>query len=425
MKIKDRFIGFLKNNWQLKLVSVLLAIVVWFLICEYVDPVTEKQIDNIKISLNYENSVPQSEGLGIMTTIDKTVSIKVSGSRDTIALMDRKKITASVDLSGVTRSGEYDLPIVIDFGRQNLELMDQSLDSVKVKFDIIESKPVNVKVEVNGSVPDGFSLKDPTVKPDDIINVKGPKAILDTIKEARVSITQEKFNVTRTFSKCQYEFLDENGEIVPKTFLTADEENVEVTVTVVQQKTIPLIVEIKNTGGGSANTSSTDSSSMDRALYDINITPKEVTVQGSSEVLENLNSISVGSYDVFSGETIVREESISSSLNGVTVVGDVTTAKVTITPYDLPTKTIMVNKISIENLPKDKKAEIQEKEVAVRVRGFAEDLEKLSAANVSLIADARQLVEGSNTVSVSVILPDDLKVGVFGEKKYEVTVVIS
>ena len=85
---KEKFIGFFRNNWQLKLLSLGLAIVSWFIICEYVDPDTDKMVNDIVIAVNYEDSIPQKAGLCLMTEVDDTVSVRVSGSRDTIALMN-------------------------------------------------------------------------------------------------------------------------------------------------------------------------------------------------------------------------------------------------------------------------------------------------------------------------------------------------
>ena len=57
--IKTKILGYIRNNWQLKLTSLLLAIIVWFLICEYVDPDTETYVSDIKIDVIYQDSVPQ------------------------------------------------------------------------------------------------------------------------------------------------------------------------------------------------------------------------------------------------------------------------------------------------------------------------------------------------------------------------------
>ena len=161
IKIKEflkefNLINLFRNNWQIKLLSVLLAFILWFFICEYVDPDTTTWASDINISVNYEGSVPQKENLGIMTVVDQKVDVRVSGSRDTIALMNRQKITATLDLSNVTKSGEYDLPVLIDLGNQNLTKVEQSIDTVRVRFDTNKVSNVKVNVKVEGKVPDGL-----------------------------------------------------------------------------------------------------------------------------------------------------------------------------------------------------------------------------------------------------------------------------
>ena len=217
IKIKEflkefSLINLFKNNWQIKLISILLAFVLWFVICEYVDPETTTWASDINISVNYEGSVPQKENLGIMTIVDQKVDVCVSGSRDTIALMNRQKITATLDLSNVTKSGEYDLPVLIDLGNQNITKVEQSIETVKVQFDTLKVSNIKVNVNIKGDVPEGLIREEPTIDSGDYLVVTGPTAIIDTIVSAEAEIKQESFKQTGTF-ECDYVFIDKDGAI--------------------------------------------------------------------------------------------------------------------------------------------------------------------------------------------------------------------
>ncbi len=411
-EIKEKIVSFFRDDWVLKLVSLLLAIFVWFLICEYVDPETDTTVSNIKIAVDYEDSVPQKEGLGIMTEVNETVTVRVSGSRDNIALMNIGKITASLDMGNVTHSGEYNLPVKVDLGGQNLKLIDQSLDTVKVQFDnnIVSSVKVNVKVV--GDVPKDHILEEPTML-NNFVTVTGPKAIVDTIVSAEVEIKQDLFEETNTFN-CSYIFVDQDGKEVAKTFLTTDLETVDVTVAVVKEKTVPFTVSIINSSGG-----------FDSSFCTATVEPDTITVTGSAEALENLNAIDLGVIDV-AERTENFETSIAVVLpNGVKNVENIETAKVLVKFNDVQTKTIQVRSLSLENLPKGTDAEIQEQSVSVKVRGIAEDLKKLNESDVSIVADVRSQVlpGGANRLNAVVVFPDDYKVGTIG--KYQITVVVS
>lgn len=410
--IKDKIVRFFRHNWQLKLISLLLAIVIWFMICEYVDPDTDTSVNNIKISVAYDGSVPQKEGLGIMTAIEDTVSVRVSGSRDTIALMNPNKITASLDLSNVTRSGEYDLPVKIDMGGQNLKLIEQSIDTVKVRFDTNIVSSVKVNVKVTGGVAEGHILEEPTML-NNFVTVTGPKAIVDTIASAEIEIVQETFLETNTFN-CSYTLVDQDGAVVPTTFLQTDVSTIDVTVTVVKEKTVPLKVSVINSSGG-----------MDSAFCAAKVEPENITITGNAELLDSINAIDLGVIDV-AEKTENFETSIAVVLpNGVKNINNVETVKVSVTFNDVQTKTVRVTNISLENLPKGTDAKISESSLTIKVRGIAEDVKKLKAENLSIVADVRNQVlpNGTNRLNAVVVFPDDLKVGTVG--KYQITVVVS
>lgn len=410
--IKEKLIGFFRNDWQLKVVSLLLAIIVWFAICEYVDPATETWVSDIKVSVDYEDSVPQKEGLGIMTAITQTVSVQVSGSRDTIALMNPNKITASLDMSKVTRSGEYDLPVKIDLGSQNLKLVQQTLDTVKVRFDKNVVSSVKVNVEVIGDVAEGFMLETPTML-NNFVTVTGPQAVVDTIVSADIVIQQDSFVETNTFS-CTYVFKNSEGNEVDKTFLQVDVETIDVTVAVVKEKTVPLTVSVVNSSGGTDSTFCT-----------AKVEPETIKITGNAEVLDAINAIDLGVIDV-AERTESFETSISVVLpNGVKNVDNIETVKVAVTFNDVQTKTIKVKNLSLQNLPDGTTASVQEDVLTVKIRGIAEDLKQLNDNNVSLVADVRNQVlpGGTNRLTAVAVFPDNLKVGAVG--KYQLTVVVS
>lgn len=417
IKIKEflkefSLINFFKNNWQIKLVSVLLAFVLWFVICEYVDPETTTWASDINISVNYEGSVPQKENLGIMTIVDQKVDVCVSGSRDTIALMNRQKITATLDLSNVTQSGEYDLPVLVDLGNQNLTKVEQSIETVKVRFDTNKVSNIKVNVKVEGNVPEGLIREDPIMLNNYIV-VTGPTSIVDTIVSAEVEIKQDSFVQTGNF-KCDYVFVDKNGAVVEKTFLIIDDKmkTLDITIPVVKEKLVPLTVEIINSSGGS-----------DSSFCTAEVMPKEIKILGSAETLASYNAISLGTIDV-AEKTENFETSMAIVLpNGVKNVDAVETAQVLVKFNDVQTRSFDVDKIELHNVPNGMKAKVSEKRLTIKVRGIAEDINKLNAKDITLVVDYAQAnsEKGTKRMNAMVVFPKDLKVGAIG--KYQLTVV--
>lgn len=416
MKIKEFFKGFnlinlFRNNWQIKLLSVFLALVLWFVICEYVDPETTTWASGISISVD-TNSIPKDANLGIMTVVDQTVDVQVSGSRDMIALMNRQKITAKLDVSKVTSSGEYELPVLIDLGNQKLTVVDKSIETVKVRFDNLVVSNVKINVKVEGDVPKGLIREEPIIKEGDYIVVKGPASIVNSIVSAEVNIKQDTFEKTGTFT-CDYVFVDKDNKVIEKTFLTVDNmETLTVEVPVVMEKMVPLTAEIINSSGGS-----------DSSFCTAVVEPKEIKISGSAETLGSYNAILLGTIDV-AEKSENFETSIALVLpNGVKNVDGIETAKISIQFNDIQTRSFEVSNIELQNVPNGIKAKISEKKLTIKVRGIAEDINKLNEKDIKLVVDYAQAnaAKGTKRMNAMVVFPKELKVGAVG--KYQLTVV--
>ena len=141
--------------------------------------------------------------------------------------------------------------------------------------------------------------------------------------------------------------------------------------------------------------------------------------------MDAINSIDLGVIDV-AEKTDDFETSLTVVLpNGVKNVNNVETAKATVQFNDVLTKTFKVEKIILENLPDGTEAKISEASVELKVRGLAEDINKLAAKDISIVVDAKNQVlpVGSNRLSAYAVYPENYNVGTVG--KYQLTVVVS
>ena len=402
----------LKNNWPLKLISVFLAIIVWFVIVQYVNPEDTRKIYDIKIQVNTEDSVPAGEGLVLVTDYSESLNLTYKASRDVISMLNTDKIVAYVDLSSATKSGEYNFPVKIDTGGQNIVILEQSVKEATLKFEKSATAQVKINVTAEGAVPEGYVKSDPVCVPS-VINIEGPESKVLSIASAEVKVSEKKFTNTNVYS-CDYIFVDAEGNEVSKDYITADFEKVDVTVAVQKTKTIPFTATIVNSSGGN-----------DGAFSTVTIIPENITVAGSEEVLETLNSYDLGTIDVSEKTDDFVQEFTVSLQNGLKNVDGLNSVSVNIDFGDVRTKTLSFTEFGIENLPADLKATIVDKSLDITFRGIAADISKITADNVKIIVDFQNKVQtkGKNNVSVYAVIPDEYKVGVVG--KYEITVDIS
>ena len=166
MKISLRSVwGLIRNNWHLKLFSLIISIVIWFIIVQYVNPEDTRKLENIRIEVNTIDSIPVNEGLVLVTDYNKSMTITYTAGRDVIAMLNTEKIKAYVDLSGATKSGEYSFPVKVDTGGQNITVVDQTIKEATLKFEKSASAQVKVDVVADGTVAEGYVKNDPVCVP--------------------------------------------------------------------------------------------------------------------------------------------------------------------------------------------------------------------------------------------------------------------
>ena len=124
----------LRHNVGIKLLSLGLAVVVWLLVVMYYNPETTDTFKNIPITINYSDSILEEQGLILVSEVDETVDVEIEDSREQLKAIIGK-ITAAVDISSVTKPGEYDLPVRILVDGQVVNAFNQSVKTVTLMFE--------------------------------------------------------------------------------------------------------------------------------------------------------------------------------------------------------------------------------------------------------------------------------------------------
>ena len=89
----------IRNKNVLRLLSVVLALFLWFYVVAVENPYSERKITKIPIQfVNHEEL--ESRGLAIDYSDVQTMDVVISGSRSDVMKVRADEITATVDLTG-------------------------------------------------------------------------------------------------------------------------------------------------------------------------------------------------------------------------------------------------------------------------------------------------------------------------------------
>lgn len=392
--------------------SVLLAILFWMYVRQVEDPVMNGTIWNVPVELTGE-SVLTSKGLAVANISDEMVDLKISAPASVLESLSRKNVTATLDVSKCV-AGEntlyYTPKVASNVKQDGITWVSQSPESVVVRVEKLDSKVFPVEFRLVGSVADGYQAGTAAISPE-MVTVSGP---VDQVSQiARVAAVLEVSELSEEYSgNLPLSLFNAKGELLEDLEVTMDTESAYVVVPVVVIREIDLTVKLVDGGGATEKNAS------------YKIEPETITVSGSSEAMEGLTELSLGSVDLakVNGTKIISLPiTLQPQLENVS---GITAANVTVTVSGLRTRSIEVDNITLYNKSSGYQVTVETKVCTVVIRGREEDLEMIDPSQLRVVVDMSNITTvGTYPVPAKVYLDTSDSVGVVGE--YSVVVSIS
>ncbi len=402
-----------EKNIVLRIISILLAIVMWLYIVGVENPENDIEVRNINLTFTGLD-VMTDRSLTIVKGLDTTISVRVRGRRSDLAKIDKNEnVKADINVSDITSSGEYNhvYDITLPSG---ISILDKSPYFVKLSVDTLSTAYVDVRVQLEGNIAPGYLAKEPVANPL-TIKITGPRELVSSISHALVVLKRENLDSAVSNVVLNYSFIGNDGQVVESNLLSADVSQVTVSMDVLKTKTVPLSVNFVEGGGvGLSN-------------IEYSISPASIEISGSTDVLDGLNQIILGSVDL--SRVMGAEKQTFQILlpNDVTNLSGVTQAELTLNINGLKTQTLNTDKIQLVHVPKGYKAQLITKELPVLVRGAADRVSLVKPFNLRAVVDLEDLnlPVGQHTVTAQVYLDGFTDVGVVVGDGYKVAIEIS
>lgn len=370
------------NNTAVKILSIIAAIVMWLYVMNEQNPQVPYVIRDVPVKLlNFDESKFALKD----NSSEFKVNVKVKGRRSLVADLKPNDINAEVNMRGRI---EGDNLIRVDVAAPpNVEFIDVSPREVMVTLDAIVEEQMPVVVDVTGTPAQGFAADKPLTKPQAVV-VKGPRSMVNAVKKVstRIDISDKNTTVVNTLP---IRVLDaQNKEQKEITFRP---DVVEVTVPIVRVSNVQVLPNIRgNPPEG-------------YIIRDVRIDPPTITVTGSNEVLNGLQSVNTEPINI-EGRTATVSADVKLILQkGVTTFDEeIESVRVTVEIERLATTTanISSNEIQILNIPLELKSEIEHKEILLTVNGPESIIDKVNKNMIKLNIDADGLAEGEHSVKV-------------------------
>lgn len=187
-----KFLGSFRNNIGLKLISVVVAIVIWYIVVDIDDPV-ETNTYTVKISVANEAYIASGKEIYHIDDANKTVGVSVRANRSTLRSISEDDITVTADFTQIVDMNRD--PVMVPLtaeckgvSRNNITL---ARTTIPITIESIATKTFAVAVDTGESVPsEEYEVGRVTVSPDQIV-INGPESIINQIDTAvaRIDVT--------------------------------------------------------------------------------------------------------------------------------------------------------------------------------------------------------------------------------------------
>lgn len=403
-----------------KIIYALMALVVsfgmWLYVITVENPEWENTFYNIPVVLTNE-SVLEGRGLMIVSDHVPSVTLRLSGNRSDLNKLNNGNITLVADLSKIYESGTQELSYSIilpgDVPSNSFETLNQNPSRITLNIAEKGFKDVEVKVVYKGSVPKGFIAdKDNPVLDYPKITVTGPVKDIEKIAcaEIEVDLTNQNEDISRSYS---YVLKDKNGKALDAKdtqWITTNVDSVNLILKIQRFKEIPLLVDVIY--GGGANSKNTT----------IDIYPKTIQISGSEKLLGELDELVLDTIDL---SKLAEDTELTFPIklpSGVTTITGETEAEVTIQFNNLEVKELQVSYIQAWNVPEGMQVNIITQVINVKVRGPFEQIEEMTAEDLTVRVDFSGAELGTATFKAAIRVHEKFdQVGVIDTYSVSVT----
>lgn len=387
----------LTKNLGMKILSLILASLLWVIIVNIDDPTATRTFRDISVNIQHEDAIYSLDK--VYDVIEgNTVDVTVRAKRSVLDTMKVSDIRATADLSNLSYTNA--VPIIVTCSKSVEQLTLGKVSTLKVSLEDTDTKQFKITVTQRGTEEEGYSVGSVKAKPN-IIQVTGAKSQIAKIDQIRVDI--DVSNASEDFTaKGTPVAYDANGRSISSANLVFSSNQITVYATIFKTKTIPLEVTTKGTPAAGYQ--------LTRLEYE----PKEVEIIGETKSLSGISSVPIV-VDI-SGASANIEESIDISgymPDKIMLTDDTKTVMVTVTIEKMQEKNLSfrTDDIDIKNLPTGATFKFNhEGNAEATFAGLSGDLSGVTLEAIHPYIDLKGLTDGTHQVEVSFVLPDGITV---------------
>ena len=376
--------GLLSHNFGLKILSLLLAILLWNYVISTNTSITRTKTLTGLTGYVSGQSTLGANGLALLKDPAEAlsnISVTVDAPQAYYARISNDNVQVSLDLSSVRTAGTQEVPLraVTGYGR----VTDISPDSLTLTFEAQDSRSVPINATLTGDIQEDYWYSISRINPPNL-SVSGAASVVRSISSAAVTV--DVTGLDAPFTQAQPYALIETGtgEEISQRMLNRSSTSVSVSVDVYPTKELPVSTDLANVISGQP--------AEGYVVQSVTMQPDTVTVAADEELLEGLTELMIVPVDVdgmsqsFTTRAAISQLSGLRNLSSEQVYVNVVIGEASISSW--------IDDVGVQVTGKGEGLSVEYSKLRVYVTGPRSEVEKMQAEGTYVSLDLSGLSAG-------------------------------
>lgn len=408
----------LTNNWGLKLIAILFALILWFAVINVDDPVVSETFKNVPVQLiNTEVLTEAGMTYEILENSAVVETITIYGPRTLVESLNENDIIAKADINDITVANTVAINVSVD-ARNSSKITNirSSLDCVKLNIEESKNKQIVINATTTGKLASGYIVGGIELD-QNRIRISGPESVVSKIATAKVNVdVTESSSDVATYGTVR--LYDKDGVEIQSDLLVKSTDKVHINVNVVPTKYVPVRFQLAGTpaeGYGVVE---------DKITCDI----MTVLIAGETEVLRDVSEIVILGEELSIEGTTEEQEFVVALKNYLPdniILGDKeydgkATIKVPVEEIVTEVVELLQSNITIKNIPEGIQVNLVEVPdyTELEVTGVVSKVREVMTNGVAGIVDMNAVLpstglsawlEGTYEVELDLSVPENVE----------------
>lgn len=200
----------LTKNLSLKLLSMVVAFLIWLIVGNVDNPINTSLYRDVKIQIANEDSVTEIDKVFDIVS-EETVVVKVKERQNVLNRLSKDDFTVTADMENLTDMDTVPLTVTCSDPAVTWDEIEISPSSMKVKLEQRKQSEFVVNVTTTGNPAKGHEVGRTEVVQGTTVQIAGSESMINRISQVVATVNVNSINTDQRL-KGELKILDKNGD---------------------------------------------------------------------------------------------------------------------------------------------------------------------------------------------------------------------